>query len=83
MPYIPLFVSDDTHVLRAEWTNFSTKPGGPFSIFCPETMVFMYDSETYTSPAGADPVLILAIGAGAFAAGIVVTYAVLLRKYAD
>ncbi|MHA2385734.1 MAG: ABC transporter substrate-binding protein [Candidatus Thorarchaeota archaeon] len=44
MPYIPLYLSDDTHALRAEWANFSMKPGGPFTAFAPETLVFMYDS---------------------------------------
>ncbi|MFW9912415.1 MAG: ABC transporter substrate-binding protein [Candidatus Thorarchaeota archaeon] len=81
MPYIPIFVNHDTHALRAEWTNFSTKPGGPFTIFCPETMVFMYDSEMHTAPTGSDPVLILAVGAGAFAAGVVLTCVVLRRRY--
>ncbi|MFX1368695.1 MAG: ABC transporter substrate-binding protein [Promethearchaeota archaeon] len=81
MPYIPIFVADDSHALRAEWTNFSTKPGGPFSIFCPETMVFMYDSEMYTSAAGTDPVLILTVGVGTFAAGVVLAGVALRRKH--
>jgi peptide/nickel transport system substrate-binding protein len=81
MPYIPIFLADDTHAMRAEWTNFSKKPGGPFSIFCPETMVFMYDSEMYTSPTGFDdPFLILAAGAGAFAAGVVLTYVIFRQR---
>ncbi|PNX51183.1 MAG: hypothetical protein BV458_11905, partial [Thermoplasmata archaeon M9B2D] len=48
IPYIPLFLSDDTHAIRAEWTNYSIKPGGPFTSYNPQTMVFMYD-ETWTS----------------------------------
>ncbi|MHA1636887.1 MAG: ABC transporter substrate-binding protein [Candidatus Thorarchaeota archaeon] len=49
-PYIPLFMSDDTHAMRSEWVNFTTPPGGPFTSFNPRTMVFMYDSDVYTEP---------------------------------
>ncbi|MFX1368694.1 MAG: ABC transporter substrate-binding protein [Promethearchaeota archaeon] len=83
MPYIPLYICDDTHALRAEWTNFSTKPGGPFTFFSPETMVFMYDSEMYGSRSGSNIILFLAVGAGAFAAGIFVTYVVLQRQHEE
>jgi len=48
IPYIPLFLSDDTHAIRAEWTNYSAKPGGVFTSFNPQTMIFMYD-DTWTS----------------------------------
>jgi ABC-type transport system substrate-binding protein len=48
IPYIPLFLSDDTHAIRAEWTNYTKKPGGVFTSFNPQTMVFMYDT-TWTS----------------------------------
>ena len=48
IPYIPLFLSDDTHAIRAEWTNYSIKPGGPFTSYNPATMIFMYD-DTWTS----------------------------------
>ena len=84
-PYIPLYLSDDTHAMRAEWVNFTTPPGGPFTNFNPQTMVFMYDSTfgatTPTPPTGGtDLVLILGIGAGALLVGVVVTYFVLRRK---
>jgi peptide/nickel transport system substrate-binding protein len=52
MPYIPLYLSDDTHALRAEWTNYSMKPGGPFTAFAPETLVFMYDSTMMPTTTG-------------------------------
>ncbi|NHJ13478.1 MAG: ABC transporter substrate-binding protein [Candidatus Thorarchaeota archaeon] len=48
IPYIPLFLSDDTHAIRAEWTNYTLKPGGVFTSHNPQTMIFMYDT-TYTS----------------------------------
>jgi len=48
IPYIPLFLSDDTHAIRAEWTNYTIKPGGPFTSYNPQTMIFMYD-DTYAS----------------------------------
>jgi peptide/nickel transport system substrate-binding protein len=44
IPYVPLFLSDDTHAIRAEWVNYTTPPGGPFTSYNPRTMVFMYDS---------------------------------------
>jgi ABC-type transport system substrate-binding protein len=43
-PYIPLFLSDDTHAIRKEWTNYSMKPGGPFTSYSPDTMVFMHNT---------------------------------------
>jgi ABC-type transport system substrate-binding protein len=48
IPYIPLFLSDDTHAIRSEWTNYTKKPGGVFTSFNPQTMIFMYD-DTWTS----------------------------------
>ncbi|TFG97258.1 ABC transporter substrate-binding protein [Candidatus Thorarchaeota archaeon] len=49
IPYVPLFLSDDTHVMRAEWVNYTTPPGGPFTAFNPRTMVFMYNSGVSTT----------------------------------
>ena len=84
IPYVPLYLSDDTHALRAEWTNFTTPAGGPFTAFNPSTMVFMYDSTAGpTTPpptGGTDIVLILGIGAGALLVGVVVTYFILRKK---
>ncbi|MHA1636396.1 MAG: ABC transporter substrate-binding protein [Candidatus Thorarchaeota archaeon] len=48
IPYIPLFLSDDTHAIRAEWTNYSAKPGGVFTSFNPQTMIFMNSSTADT-----------------------------------
>ena len=39
LPYIPLFLSDDTHVLRHEWTGEVRVPGGIFTSFNPMTVV--------------------------------------------
>jgi ABC-type transport system substrate-binding protein len=86
IPYVPLYLSDDTHALRAEWTNYTAPAGGPFTAFNPRAMVFMYDSThgatTPTTPpgGGTDMVLILGIGAGALLIGVVVTYFALRRK---
>ncbi|MFX0108749.1 MAG: hypothetical protein ACFE7R_10715, partial [Candidatus Hodarchaeota archaeon] len=88
MPYIPLFLSDDTHALREEWINFTIKPGGPFTAFSPETMVFMYDSEatTNTTPTptstdgGFDIVVLVSVGAAAMVTGVVCTYFFLRRE---
>jgi ABC-type transport system substrate-binding protein len=44
VPYIPLFLSDDTHAIRAQWTNFTLKPGGVFTKFNPQTMIYMYNT---------------------------------------
>jgi ABC-type transport system substrate-binding protein len=83
MPYIPLYLSDDTHALRAEWTNFTTPPGGPFTSFNIRNMVFMYDSGLVTTtppPAGVDMVLVVAVGAVALVVGILVSYLLFKRK---
>ncbi|MHA2143048.1 MAG: ABC transporter substrate-binding protein [Candidatus Thorarchaeota archaeon] len=85
MPYIPLYLSDDTHALRAEWTNFSTKPGGPFTAFAPETLVFMYDTGYVTTPippatGGVDMVLLAGVGAAALVVGVVCTYFITRRQ---
>jgi ABC-type transport system substrate-binding protein len=87
-PYIPLYLSDDTHAMRAEWVNYTKPPGGPFTNFNPQTMVFMYDNTfggnggtVPTSPVpGTDLVLVLGIGAGALLVGVVVTYFVLRKR---
>jgi peptide/nickel transport system substrate-binding protein len=85
VPYVPLYLSDDTHALRAEWVNYTAPAGGPFTAFNPRAMVFMYDNThgqtTPTPPpGGTDMVLILGIGAGALLVGVVVTYFALRRK---
>ncbi|MHA1926123.1 MAG: ABC transporter substrate-binding protein [Candidatus Thorarchaeota archaeon] len=75
MPYIPLFLSEDTHAIRAEWTNFSRKLGGPFTPFAPETMVFMFDSGS-----GLEPFILGGVGVSVLAVAIVSSYVVLRRR---
>ncbi|MCK4566222.1 MAG: ABC transporter substrate-binding protein [Candidatus Thorarchaeota archaeon] len=77
-PYIPLYLSDDTHVIRAEWVNFTTPAGGPFTAFNPRTMVFMYDDGTGIVPGG-DYTLYIIIGAGAIV-GVIIIFFILKRK---
>ena len=80
-PFIPLFLSDDTHAMRAEWVNFTTPPGGPFTSFNPRAMVFMYDSGLATTPpAGVDWVLVIGVSAGALIVGVIVTYLFMKKK---
>ncbi|KXH72894.1 MAG: hypothetical protein AM326_00785 [Candidatus Thorarchaeota archaeon SMTZ-45] len=50
IPYIPLFISDDTHAIRKEWVNYTAKPGGVFTSYNPQTMIFMYDEEWTSGP---------------------------------
>ncbi len=77
-PYIPLYLSDDTHVIRAEWVNYTTPAGGPFTAFNPRTMVFMYDDGTGIVPGG-DYTLYIIIGAGAIV-GVIIIFFILKRK---
>ncbi len=82
-PYIPLYLSDDTHAMRAEWVNFTTPPGGPFTSFNPRTMIFMYDSEfggETTPGGGVDLLLVVGISAGALIVGVVITFLYMKRK---
>jgi ABC-type transport system substrate-binding protein len=80
IPFIPLYLSDDTHALRTEWINYTMKRGGLFTGLNPETMVFMYDSTmmptttpitsttttgTTTPPPPDDSNLIMLMGIGA------------------
>lgn len=83
IPYVPLYLSDDTHALRKEWVNFTTAPGGPFTSYDPRTMIFMYDSEfgePTTPPPAPDLILILGVGAGALIVGVLITYFIVRRK---
>ncbi|MHA1961006.1 MAG: ABC transporter substrate-binding protein [Candidatus Thorarchaeota archaeon] len=83
MPYIPLYLSDDTHALRAEWEGFTTPPGGPFTSYNPLTMVLMTDTGMATTPpptGGFDIVMLVGVGAVALVVGIVCTYALLKRQ---
>ncbi len=77
-PYIPLYLSDDTHVIRAEWVNYTTPAGGPFTAFNPRTMVFMYDDGTGIVPGG-DYTIYIIIGAGAIV-GVIIIFFILKRK---
>ena len=79
IPYVPLYLSDDTHILRKEWVNYTTPAGGPFTSFNPRTMVFMYDDGTGITPGGGgDYTLILALGAGILIVALVVV--VMVRR---
>ena len=55
MPYIPLFLSDDTHAIRKEWTNYAQIPGGLFTDFNLKTMINMYSTEGKTTFVNAYP----------------------------
>jgi peptide/nickel transport system substrate-binding protein len=82
VPYIPLYLSDDTHALRKEWVNYTSPAGGPFTAFNPRTMVFMYDDGTGITPGGTgggDMTMYLIIGAGAVV-GIIIIFIILKRR---
>jgi ABC-type oligopeptide transport system substrate-binding subunit len=79
VPYVPLYLSDDTHILRREWVNYTTPAGGPFTSFNPRAMVFMYDDGTGTTSGGGDMTLIIAFGAGTFIMALVVVVIVKRR----
>ncbi len=80
VPYVPLYLSDDTHALRKEWVNYTTPAGGPFTAFNPRSIVFMYDDGTGIVPTtpGPDYTLLL-IGAGAVVA-IIIIFIIVKRR---
>ena len=85
IPYVPLYLSDDTHALRKEWVNYTTPAGGPFTAYNPRAMIFMYDEDfggTTTPPpsGGMDPLLLVGVGAGALIIGVLITYFAVRRK---
>lgn len=85
IPYVPLYLSDDTHAMRKEWVNYTTPAGGPFTAFNPRAMIFMYDEDiggetTTPPPGGLDPVLLVGVGAGALIVGVLITYFIVRRK---
>ena len=43
-PYIPLFLSDDTHAIRKEWVNYTFVPGGIFTSMNRLTMINIYEA---------------------------------------
>ncbi len=49
-PYIPLFLSDDTHAIRKEWVNYTLVPGGIFTSFNRLTMLNIYSEEAPPTP---------------------------------
>ena len=51
VPYIPLFLSDDTHAIRKEWVNYTMVPGGPFTSHNRLTMLNIYSEEAVPPPA--------------------------------
>ena len=44
-PYIPLFLSDDTHAIRNEWVNYTFVPGGIFTSMNRLTMLNIYSTD--------------------------------------
>jgi peptide/nickel transport system substrate-binding protein len=89
VPYVPLYLSDDTHAMRKEWVNYTTPAGGPFASYNPRTMVFMYDnspapttpttSPTSTTPTDGDQFLVVILGVGG-ALVVAAVIVVLLRR---
>jgi len=49
-PYIPLFLSDDTHAIRKEWINYTFVPGGIFTSMNRLTMLNIYSSPEVVPP---------------------------------
>ncbi|MBN2229197.1 MAG: ABC transporter substrate-binding protein [Candidatus Thorarchaeota archaeon] len=80
VPYVPLYLSDDTHALRKEWVNWTSPPGGPFTAYNPRTMVFMYDDGTGIVPGSGDLTLLLGIGAGVLIVAVIIIYVVVKRR---
>lgn len=83
VPYVPLYLSDDTHAMRKEWVNYTTPAGGPFTSFNIRSMVFMYDEDfggTTTTAVGIDIVLLVGVAVGALVLGVIITYFVTRRK---
>jgi len=60
-PYIPLFLSDDTHAIRKEWVNYTLVPGGPFTGFNRLTMLNIYSEEEVPAEAEIDWILMAGV----------------------
>ncbi|MFX1261007.1 MAG: ABC transporter substrate-binding protein [Promethearchaeota archaeon] len=58
--YVPLYLSDDTHAIRKEWTNYTLKNGGIFTSFNPQTMIFMYNTSNVRVDTGLTKTFIMA-----------------------
>ena len=41
-PFIPIYLADDIHVLRAEWKNYTIMPGGVIEAYNIWSMIYMY-----------------------------------------
>jgi len=50
VPYIPLFLSDDTHAIRKEWVNYTFVPGGIFTSMNRLTMINIYEAAPEVLP---------------------------------
>jgi len=50
IPYIPLFLSDDTHAIRKEWVNYTFVPGGIFTSMNRLTMLNIYSAPELEPP---------------------------------
>jgi nickel transport system substrate-binding protein len=49
-PYIPLFLSDDTHAIRKEWVNYTFVPGGIFTSMNRLTMLNIHSDPNLIPP---------------------------------
>jgi ABC-type transport system substrate-binding protein len=70
VPYIPLFLSDDTHAIRNEWVNYTMVPGGPFTSHNRLAMINIYSEEVVPPPAGIDWTLIVGVAVICLIVGI-------------
>jgi len=70
VPYIPLFLSDDTHAIRNEWVNYTLVPGGPFTSHNRLAMINIYSEEVVPPPAGIDWTLIVGVAVICLIVGI-------------
>ena len=80
VPYVPLYLSDDTHILRAEWVNYTKPAGGPFVAYHPMSMVFMYDDGTGIVYRPGIPMLWLGVGAVAVVVVVIIGVVVMKRR---
>ena len=49
-PYVPLFLSDDTHAIRKEWVNYTFVPGGIFTSMNRLTMLNIHSDPELIPP---------------------------------
>lgn len=79
-PYIPLFLSDDTHAIRNEWVNYTMVPGGPFTSHNRLAMLNIYSEEAPPAPPGVDWTLVGGVGIVCLVVGVAVGYVVTRKR---